>query len=221
MSIYKTSGYDTSRLRWNRHLGVHISKNLIARGHSAQYVDTRKEATQAVLELIPQGASIGVPGTVTIREIGAIEALTERGNHIVQHWLPSLSREEKNVQFSGELACDFFLTSSNAITKDGILVNMDGTGNRLAGMCWGPGTIVYVIGLNKVCEDLESAIQRVQEYASPLNALRLGIDLDKEDDVSFWECKALQNIGRILLVTERAPMGRDSRIILVGESCGY
>ncbi|PIE54020.1 MAG: lactate utilization protein [Dethiosulfovibrio peptidovorans] len=221
MSMQKTPGFDTPQLRWNRRLGSLISKNLIDRGHDARYVDTKQEAKQTVLDIIPANASVGVPGTVTIREIGAVDALIGRGNRLVQHWLPSSSKEEKNAQLSGELTCDFFLTSSNAITKDGILVNMDGRGNRLAGMCWGTGTIVYVIGLNKVCENLESAILRVQNYASPLNALRLGVDFAEENEISFRKNKALQNIGRILLITEQAPMGRDSRVILVGESCGY
>ena len=157
-----------------RHLAETMFKGLKQRGHEPFYAETAEEALAKVLELIPAGASVGIPGTVTIRELGAPEALAARGNRVVHHWDPSFTPAQRDDARFEEMQCDALLVSSNAITKDGVLVNIDGSGNRVAAMCWSRGDRIFVISMNKVCPDIESAIARVREQATPPNALRLG-----------------------------------------------
>ncbi|MGB4300520.1 MAG: lactate utilization protein, partial [Acetomicrobium sp.] len=132
-------------------LGNAIVKNLDKKGYSAEYVATAEGAKRKIIDLIPERASVGVPGSVTLRELGLLEALEKRANKIVHHWDPSLVGEERIRRLQEELSCDVFLTSANALTIDGTIVNIDGTGNRVAGMAWTSGKIIYVIGINKVC----------------------------------------------------------------------
>ncbi len=216
-----SSDFDDHRRIWKERLGATITKALQERGHDAIYVSRKEDALSAVMDAIPKGASVGIPGTITVREIGAIEALETRGNRVFHHWDPSLTAETKKQRLKDELSCDFFLTSSNAITHDGVMVNIDGTGNRLAGMCWAEGKIIYVIGMNKVCHDIESAIRRVRDVATPMNASRLGIDVPCTRTGYHVGCPVPKTICRGLLITENAMMGRESKVILVGEDLGY
>ncbi len=209
-----------------RNLAATMMKRLEVRGHVPFYAENAEEALKKVLELIPEGASVGIPGTVSIREIGALEALTERGNKVVHHWNPSATPEELFEARFQENECDVFLVSSNAITKDGVLVNIDGSGNRLAGMCWSRGDRIFVISMNKVCPDIESAVKRVRECATPPNAMRLSC----KTPCAVAGCHAANgcvgpsSICRAVLITEQAPTmfgDRKSYVILVGEPLGY
>jgi len=209
-----------------RNLAAYMAKKLAARGHVPLYAESAEEALAKVLELIPEGASVGVPGTVTIREIGAMEALASRGNRVVHHWAPGQTPEQKDEARFEEAQCDVLLVSSNAVTKDGVLVNIDGSGNRVASMCWSRGDRIFVIGMNKVCADIESAIKRVHECAAPPNALRLGYKTPCAANGCHAPggCVGAGSMCRAVLVTEQAPtmpFGKKSYVLLVGESLGY
>ncbi len=221
MSHPSPSDFEGHRRVWRERLGGTITKALQKRGYKAIYLETKEEALRSVMDLILKEESVAVPGTVTIRELGAMEALTSRGNRVVHHWDPELTPDTKKARLTEELGCDVFLTSSNAITHDGVMVNIDGTGNRLAGMCWTAGKIIYVVGMNKVCHDLESAIRRVRDVATPINASRLGIDVPCAQIGHHVGCALPKTICRALLISEFATMGRDSTVILVGEELGY
>ncbi|MCI6260242.1 lactate utilization protein [Pyramidobacter sp. SM-530-WT-4B] len=198
-----------------RNLAASMAKHLSRRGHVPFYAATAAEALEKVLELIPAGASVGIPGSVTIREIGAVEALQERGHKVVQHWDPKATAAEKLEARFEEAQCDVFLVSSNAITKDGVLVNIDGSGNRVAAMCWSRGDRIYVVGMNKVCPDVESALARVRDRVAPPNAQRLS---------SSGRSVAPDSICRAVLIMEQAPTmpdGKKSYVVLVGEELGY
>lgn len=212
MSKSLPPGFDDAKKIWKEKLAAAVVKALQSRGHNALYVSGKEDALKTVMAAIPEGATVGIPGTVTIREIGAIEALEARGNRVFHHWDPSLTAETRKQRLKDEWSSDFFLTSSNALTCDGVMVNIDGTGNRLAGMCWAPGKIIYVIGMNKLCRNTESAIKRVRDVAAPINAYRLGIDADSGTPGTL--CRGI-------LITENAMTGRDSKVILVGEDLGY
>lgn len=221
MSEKQASAFDDIRTEWKNRLGATIVKALEGRGYGAAYVSTKEEALKAVLKLIPEGASVGVPGTVTIREIGAFEALEKKGHTVHHHWDPSLTAEGKKQKLKDELSSDVFLTSTNAVTIDGKMVNIDGTGNRLAGMCWTGGKIIYVVGINKVCKDVESAMQRVRDVATPMNAIRLGLDVPCAKLGYHIGCPVPKTVCRALLIMENPTMGRESHVILVGEDLGY
>lgn len=198
-----------------RHLAADMEKHLVRRGHVPFYAATASEALGKILSLIPAGASVGIPGSATIRAIGAVEALRERGHKVVQHWDPKATAAEKLEARFEEAQCDVFLASSNAITKDGVLVNVDGAGNRVAAMCWSRGDRIYVVGMNKVCPDVAGALARVRNLAAPINAQRLSRP---------GHNVAPDSICRAVLITEQAPTmpdGKKSYVVLVGEELGY
>ena len=214
--------WDKPKKDFYRIVGGIAMKALTANGFHAEYVETREDAVREVLSLVPEGASVGVPGSVTVRELGLIERLEERGCRIAHHWDPVLGAEERQQRFAEELESDVYLTSSNAVTLDGKLVNIDGTGNRVAGMAWAKNRICLVVGINKVCRDVESALQRIRDVATPMNNIRLGlVHLPCVQAGYCVDCKVPQRSCRVVTVMERAPFGRDAHVILVGESLGF
>lgn len=215
------SPFEPAKVEKNGKLGESVVKALCKNGFAAKFVDTKEDALEEVIRIIPSGATVGIPGSVTVRELGAIEKLQERGNKVFHHWDPSLTSETKGQRLMDENSSDYILTSSNAVTHDGMLVNIDGTGNRVSAMAWGNNTIIYVVGINKVAKDVSSAIQRVRDQATPPNALRLSIDTPCTKVGHCINCSVPQRVCRALLILERAPMGRTCHVILVGESLGY
>lgn len=209
------------RRAYNANLGNSVVKALEANGFKARYAATSQEAVKAVLELVPEGSSVGVPGASTIRELGLFEVLEARGCKIIQHWDPSLQPEDRPRRWEEENMSDVFLTSSNGLTLDGMLVNIDGMGNRVAAMAWTKNRIVFVVGINKVSRDVDSSLQRIRDVATPLNAISKGIDLPCAKTGYCVNCKVPQRICRATLVLERAPFGRDAHVIVVGEDLGY
>ncbi|MDR3076102.1 MAG: lactate utilization protein, partial [Synergistaceae bacterium] len=160
----------------NETLGKKICESLIANGYkSAVYVPTAGEACEAAAGMIPDGVSVGVPGTVTVRQIGLMERLEGKRCRVFHHWDPSLTPETRPARLDEENAADWFVTSSNAITFDGKMVNIDGTGNRVAGMAWGHGKLLFIIGMNKAARDLDSALRRARDEATPPNTVRIGM----------------------------------------------
>ncbi|MFP4481983.1 MAG: lactate utilization protein [Thermovirgaceae bacterium] len=209
---------------WQTHhsnIGQTVVKALNDKEYTASYVPTATEAARAVCDLVPTGSSVGIPGTSTIRELNLLELLEKKGCNVFHHWDPNLSADEKLTRLQEELASDFYLTSSNAVTHDGMLVNIDGTGNRVAGMAWGTNTLVFVVGINKICRDLESAIQRVKDTATPPNALRLSIDVPCTKTGHCVDCNSPNRLCRATLILERPPLGRDAHVFIVGEALGY
>ena len=215
-----SSPFDAPRTRAREALGLSVVKELKAKGYEALYVPSRKEALEEVLKLIPENVSVGVPGTVTIRDIGAMEKLAERGCKISHHWNPALSPEERTQVLLDEYNSDYFLTSANAVTRDGKIVNIDGNGNRVSAMAWGRSTLIFVIGINKVAATLDDAIARART-ATPPNALRLNGETPCVKTGYCVDCNSPARACRALLILERPTFGRKSHVILVGEDLGY
>ena len=137
-------------------------------GFTVLYAENAQEACQKALEMIPLGALVGAGGSNTIREMGLVSALQNRGQKVLDHWKAGLNAEEKKQIRKDHLSCDVFLASSNAMTMNGQLVNIDGTGNRVAAMIYGPGKIIIIAGVNKVVETLEDALRRIRNVSAPL-----------------------------------------------------
>ncbi|HOI81408.1 MAG: lactate utilization protein [Thermovirgaceae bacterium] len=209
------------RRTYNEHLGKSVVKALEANGFKAVYAGSSEEAVNKVMELVPEGSSVGVPGSSTIRELGLFEELQARNCRVFEHWDPSLAPEDRSRRWEEENTSDVFLSSSNGVTLDGMLVNIDGTGNRVAAMAWARNRIIFVVGINKVSRDIQSATQRIRDVATPLNAISKGIDIPCANTGFCVNCKVPNRFCRATLVLERAPFGRDVHVIIVGEELGY
>jgi hypothetical protein len=138
----------------------------------AIYEPTREEAFERVMSMIPEGSVVGFGDSVTLREIGVVDALAQGNYTFLDPWRPGISIEESVALKRRGLTSDVFVTGTNAITLDGKIVNVDGLGNRVAAMLFGPAKVIIVVGINKIVLDLESAFERIRDEAAPLNVVR-------------------------------------------------
>lgn len=138
----------------------------------AIYVSTRREAFKKVMSMIPKGSVVGFGDSLTLREIGVVDALAEGSYTFLNPWDPGIGVEEKVALKRQALTSDVFVTGTNALTLDGRIVNVDGYGNRVAAMLFGPTKVIIVVGINKIVSDLEAALERIRNEAAPLNVHR-------------------------------------------------
>jgi len=190
------------------------------RGFEAYVARSRAEARELALSLVPPGAVVGVGGSVTVRELGLIEELERRGFRVVHHWVEAPPEEIDRLRRL-ELTSDVFLTSVNAVTLDGVLLSIDGTGNRVAATAFGPRRVVIVAGRNKLVRDLSEALWRARNVAAVLNSRRLGLPTPCAQLGYCVDCDSPHRICRVVLILERRPAGADYHVILVDEDLGY
>ncbi len=206
--------------KWfNRNMAEKCVEALSKKGFTAYYAESKDEAKRLALDAVPAGASVGIGGSVTIRELGIHEALKAGGHAVFDHWDASLSPAEKIAARDGQMTSDVFMSSTNAITIDGALVNVDGTGNRVAAMIFGPKETVVVCGYNKIVPDLAVAHERIRRYAAPVNFLRLNPKgVPEERDLEA----VAGSLCRVTTIIEGKPTGKDKFVvIIVGEKIGY
>jgi hypothetical protein len=196
-------------------------EKLVAHEFGAIYAKTKEEAVEEILKRIALGQKIGVGGSVTIRGLGILEKLGSQGYAIYDHWKPGLSTENTLEIRKSQMTSDLFLTSANAITLNGELVNIDGIGNRVNSMIFGPGKVILVAGYNKVVDDVQEGIKRIKNVAAPLNARRLNIDVPCAKVGKCVDCNSPNRICRVIVIHERKPSWTDILVILVGEELGF
>ncbi len=196
-------------------------KALERHGFSAAFVENKDEAREAVLGLIPDGATVGIGGSMTIREIGVLNVLEKKGHKLFDHWKPGLSAEELMVIRRAQLTCDVFLTSVNAMTAGGELVSCEGIGNRIAAMTFGPRKVIVVAGVNKLTSDIPAAMRRVKDVAAPQALSGMDLELPCQHTGSCQECDSPKRGCRVTLIMERKPSSTDITVILVGQSLGF
>lgn len=197
-----------------------LVKNLQSRHFDAYYCDTREAALAKALELIPRGASVAWGGTLSAGQIGLIDALRQ-GDYAVIDRDKCATMEERAQAAKDSMFADVFLTSANGMSLDGQMVTIDGTGNRLAAICYGPGTIVAIVGMNKVTDTLEDAIRRARTVAAPMNKQRFPLNTPCEVTGTCADCKSEQCICNQILITRHCrPAGR-IRFVIVGEELGF
>jgi hypothetical protein len=194
-------------------------------GFKVVAVSSKEDAVDKVLGLVPLGAKVGVGGSVTIRELGLIEALTRRGNSVVHHWLPNKPSSHWLPFMMEAHNSDVFLCSSNAITEDGKLVNIDSTGNRVASMIFGPKKVIVVAGKNKIVKDVDEGLKRLKNVAGPLNAKRHNlVELPCVTTGVCADCNSPERICRVVTIMERAPnrvREPNITVVLVAEKLGF
>ena len=196
-------------------------EKLKAHDFGAIYVKTKEDAAQEIWKYILPGMRVGVGGSVTLRELGILEQLEARGHTLYDHWKSGLSKEKILEIRKSQMTSDLFLSSVNAITLNGELINIDFAGNRTNASTYGPGKVILVVGYNKIVEDVQEAIKRIKNVAAPINARRLSIDVPCAKVGKCVDCNSPNRICRVVMIHERRPFLTDMLIILVGEELGY
>ena len=199
--------------------GAQFVKNLQKRHFEAYYCDDRSAALEKALELIPDGVTIGWGGAMSAQQIGLMEALKERNVTLLDRD-KAASQQERAGLMKQCLTADVFLTGANAVSLDGQMVNIDGNGNRVAAIVYGPDSVIVVAGMNKVCDTLEGAVQRARTLAAPANSQRFEIATPCKQTGSCHDCLSPDCICNQILITRHCrPAGR-IKFILVGEELG-
>lgn len=205
----------------NNLLGEKLVKNLKRRNIEAFYCPTPQEAVSKVMDLIADGSSVTWGGSMTVRDLGIPQALKERGTIEVLDRDTVDDPAEKQQMYLRAFSADVFLSSANAISEDGVIVNIDGNGNRVAAISWGPKKVIFIIGLNKVAPTVETAIARARSIASPINAQRFDIATPCHIDGMCHNCNSPESIcSYIHLLRNSRNQGRHV-VVLVGEDYGY
>ena len=209
-------------IQWHNDVfGEKVVKALAKNNFQAYYVANRAEAVSKVLSLIPAGATIGVGGSWTLKELAIPEQLEKLGHEVFDHNRPGLTMEQSVALRHKELSCDVFISSTNAITLDGQLVNTDGSGNRVAAMSFGPKKVIVVVGVNKIVSDLDAAMERIELYAAPINNKRL----DRPNPCTVagvcMDCQGASRICNITTILHKRPPMIDFHVVVVGEELGF
>lgn len=203
-------------------LGAKAVEALIKNNFKAYYVKNRQEAVDQALTLIQPESSVGIGGSwTTCTELSLADVLERRGNTVYNHGKPGLTAEETMIIRRQELTCDVFLASSNAVTLDGKLVNVDGAGNRVAAMIFGPKRVIIIAGVNKIVRDVPEAERRIELYAAPLNNKRLNRPNPCTQTGICMDCQSPSRICNITTIIRKCPPLTDIHVIIVGENLGF
>lgn len=197
-----------------------VIKMLQSRHHEAYYAPTKEEALQCALSLIPEGSRISWGGGSSIQEIGLKDAV-RKGNYQVIDRDKAQTPEERKQAERQAFSADVFLMGTNALTEDGQLVNLDGMGNRVAALCYGPDSVIVIAGLNKLAPNLEAAISRVRHTAAPINAQRFPGQAPCRKFGICGDCHGDDCICSSLVITRNSMVPGRIKVILVGENLGF
>ena len=210
----------TPQKQRNEHLAQTIIKNLKRRHIEGCYCATAEEAVKKVSELIADGSSVTWGGTMTVRDLGIPQYLKDRGTlEVLDRDLAETPKDKQDIYLKA-FSADVYLSSANAISEDGVIVNIDGNGNRVAAITWGPKKVIFVIGLNKVAQNVEAALARARSTASPINAARFDINTPCHTDGVCHNCNSPECICNYVHFLRNSPQGRHV-VVLVGETLGY
>ena len=213
---------DQHQVEWNEKVAHKIIKNLEKRRMAGSYAENAAVARDQIIEMIPRGATVFRCGSMTAVGIGLWEAIAALPEvRLIDPYRPELPREEGLELRRQGLTADVMIASTNAITLDGRLVNLDGMGNRVAAMAFGPKKVILVVGMNKVCPDLESAVARVKHYAAPVNNIRYGLKNPCVETGLCSDCRTPQRICNIWSTIEGHMIEGRIHVKLVGEFLGY
>lgn len=209
-----------NRIKRNKMLGEKIIAGLKSRNMEGYYAESKEKALAKALELIPEGSSIAWGGTMSVGEIGLKEAVCQ-GNYQVYNRDAAATPEEKRKIELITYDCDFFLTSANAITEDGVIVNIDGYANRVSAIAAGPRNVLMIVGMNKVVKDVENAVSRARNEAAPINAQRFNLDTPCAKTGACFDCKSPDTICCQFLITRYSKVPQRIKVILVNEELGF
>lgn len=197
-----------------------IIKELNKRNIEGYFCETGKDAVDLILSMLPSNASIGWGGSETIKECGLMDAL-KKGNYTLLDRSTAQSDSERRELYAKTVMADAFLMSTNAITENGELVNIDGASNRLACLLHGPKEVYVIVGMNKLTKDIPAAIGRIRNVACPANTLRLNRQTPCALTGKCGDCFGDESICSNIVITRRSSIKNRIKVILVAEPLGY
>lgn len=204
----------------NEKLGSTVVKALESRNFEAYYCAGKEEALEQVLKLVPEGSSVSWGGSMSLDELGVKEKLRQGNFALIDR--DAVEPKEIVETMRKALTCDVYLTSTNALSEDGQLVNVDGNGNRVAAMAFGPKSVIVIAGVNKIVKSEEDAVARARNIAAPLNAQRFeNMETPCKKTGCCGDCKAKGCICSTLVTTRMCLPVKRIKVIVVGENLGF
>ncbi len=207
---------DSYVFKRNELLAQKVIKGLASRNMTGYYAASKEEALKTALELIPEGSSVTMGGAMSANEIGLVDAV-KSGNY---NFLDRAAMDPREALLAAYDA-DVFLSSANAMTEDGVLVNIDGNANRVSCIANGPKKVLFIVGMNKVCDDIDGAMKRARNVAAPINAQRFDINTPCKKTGSCANCKSPDTICCQFLVTRYSRHADRIHVILVNDNLGF
>ncbi|MBP5325102.1 MAG: lactate utilization protein [Pseudobutyrivibrio sp.] len=204
----------------NQLLAQKVIKGLESRNMKGYYAATKEEALKIALDLIPETSSVTMGGAMSAREIGLVDALKNGNYNFIERENATTDEEKRAVTLKGYDA-DYFLSSANAITEDGVMVNIDGNSNRVSFIAHGPKHVIFIVGMNKVCNDVDGAMKRARNVAAPINAQRFGLTTPCSKTGACMNCKSPDTICCQFLITRYSRHNDRMHVILVNDSLGF
>ena len=204
-------------IKRNELLAAKVIKGLTSRNMTGYYAENKEEALRLALSLIPEGSTVTMGGGMSVHEIGLTDAL-KKGNY---NFLDRDKAADKRAVMLAAYDADFFLSSANAITEDGVIVNIDGNSNRVSAIAQGPKHVLFIVGMNKVCDDVDGAMKRARSVAAPINAQRFGLSTPCSKTGSCMNCKSPDTICCQFLITRFSHHEGRIHVILVNDNLGF
>ena len=204
-------------MKRNELLAQKVIKGLGSRGMTGYYAADKEAALKQALALIPEGSTVTMGGAMSVHEIGLVKALTE-GNY---NFIDRDAVEDKRAAMLAAYDADFYLMSANAMTEDGILVNIDGNSNRVSALAQGPRKVIVIAGMNKICDDVDGAMKRARNVAAPINAQRFGLNTPCAKTGACMNCKSPDTICCQFLITRFSRHPGRIHVILVNDNLGF
>ena len=208
---------DANFYKRNELLAQKVIKGLASRNMTGYYAADREEALRLALSLIPEDSAVTMGGAMSAHEIGLVDAL-KSGNY---RFIDRDAMEDKRAAMLAAYDADVFIASANAMTEDGVLVNIDGNANRVSAIAQGPRKVLFIVGMNKVCDDTDGALKRARNVAAPVNAQRFGLSTPCTKTGSCMNCKSPDTICCQFLITRFSRHPGRIHVILVNDTLGF
>ena len=201
----------------NEKLAQKVIKGLESRNMKGYYAASKEEALEMALQMIPEGSTVTMGGGMSVHEIGLADALKKGSYQFIDRDEYADRREASLLAYDA----DFYLASANAMTEDGVMVNIDGSSNRVSALAFGPKKVLLIVGMNKICDDVDGAMKRARNVAAPINAQRFGLDTPCSKTGACMNCKSPDTICCQFLITRFSREKDRVSVILVNDNLGF
>ena len=202
-------------------LGLKTAGSLQKNDFDAHFIESEDDLHKRLVEIIKPGDNVAFGGSLTVKQLGIQELVKEIPASIRDHNAPGLSGDEKLEIMRRQQVCDVFICSANAITEDGHIFNVDGNGNRVSAMVFGPRKVVVIAGVNKICHDEDTAWERIKSIAAPVNMKRLNRDTPCTVSGRCMECNSAARGCKAYLVLKKRPSLTDFSVFIINKSLGF